>query len=285
VRVPASEIIHDRMNCLFHPLVGISPLFAAGTSANIGIKIQGNSATFFANGSNPGGVLTAPGAITQETADRIKAAWDGKYTGVNVGNVAVLGDGLKYEPMRMSAVDSQLIETLKWSDEKICSVFHVPAYKVGVGSAPTYNNVEALQQDYYNTCLQTLIEEFEACMDEGLGLLGSQMGIEIDLDGLLRMDSSAQIDVLTKAVSGSILTIDEARAKMDRQGVKGGSTIWMQQQNYSLEALMERDANDPFAKPAPAPPVAPAAPAAKPEEDKAAAFAEALTKCFAMAGK
>jgi HK97 family phage portal protein len=27
--VPASEIIHDRMECLFHPLVGISPLIAA----------------------------------------------------------------------------------------------------------------------------------------------------------------------------------------------------------------------------------------------------------------
>lgn len=28
VVVPASEIIHDRWNCLFHPLVGISPLWA-----------------------------------------------------------------------------------------------------------------------------------------------------------------------------------------------------------------------------------------------------------------
>ena len=29
VVVPASEIIHDRMNCLFHPLVGLSPIFDA----------------------------------------------------------------------------------------------------------------------------------------------------------------------------------------------------------------------------------------------------------------
>jgi phage portal protein BeeE len=29
VIVPAREIIHDRFNCLFHPLVGISPLYAA----------------------------------------------------------------------------------------------------------------------------------------------------------------------------------------------------------------------------------------------------------------
>lgn len=34
--VPASEIIHDRMNCLFHPLVGISPIFACGLAAMAG---------------------------------------------------------------------------------------------------------------------------------------------------------------------------------------------------------------------------------------------------------
>ena len=28
--------------------------------------------------------------------------------------------------------------------------------------------------------------------------------------------------------------------------VEGGNTIYMQQQNYSLEALAQRDANDPF---------------------------------------
>ena len=40
VAVPASEIIHDRMNCLFHPLVGVSPLFAAGQAALIGLNIE-----------------------------------------------------------------------------------------------------------------------------------------------------------------------------------------------------------------------------------------------------
>jgi HK97 family phage portal protein len=35
VVVPAREIIHDRVNCLFHPLVGISPLFANGTFPRI----------------------------------------------------------------------------------------------------------------------------------------------------------------------------------------------------------------------------------------------------------
>ena len=31
VVVPASEIIHDRMNCLFHPLLGVGPIFACAS--------------------------------------------------------------------------------------------------------------------------------------------------------------------------------------------------------------------------------------------------------------
>jgi phage portal protein BeeE len=66
VAVPASEIIHDRWNTLFHPLVGLSPIYACGISAIQGLKIKNNSAVFFGNGSQPGGVLTAPGAIGDE---------------------------------------------------------------------------------------------------------------------------------------------------------------------------------------------------------------------------
>ncbi|STJ18337.1 portal protein [Escherichia coli] len=45
--------------------------------------------------------------------------------------------------------------------EIVCSVFRVPAYKIGVGQPPSSDNVEALEQQYYSQCLQTLIESIE----------------------------------------------------------------------------------------------------------------------------
>lgn len=257
LRVPASEIIHDRMNCLFHPLVGISPLYACGVAAGHGLAIQEQSATFFGNGARPSGVLTAPGAISQESAERIQTAWATKFTGANSGRVAVLGDGLKYEPMVMSATDSQLVEQLKMTAEIVCAVFHVPPAKIGLAQDANAANAEIRNQNYYSDCLQSHIEQFELCMDEGLGIgygvkiEGRVIGVDLDLDGLLRMDSKTQVDTLASAVGGSLLTIDEARRRLDLPKVTGGGTLWMQQQNYSLEALMERDRNDPFAKPAP----------------------------------
>jgi HK97 family phage portal protein len=251
VIVPAYEIIHDRMHCLFHPLVGISPIYACGIAASIGITIEGNQEKFFANSSTPGGVLTAPGSISPETAARLKEYWDVNYTGDNAGKVAVLGDGLTFEAMRMSAVDSQLLEQLRWTAEVVCACFHVPPFKVGLGPAPTYQNAEVLNQIYYSDCLQSLIEQFEACMDEGLGLDGVSRGVELDLDGLLRMDSATHVKTLTEGVSGGLLTPNEARKRLDLGPLVGGDTVYLQQQYYSLEALSERDSNDPFAKPPP----------------------------------
>src|SRR5690606_26270440 len=79
--VPARESIHDRFNCLFHPLVGLSPIFASGLAATQGLAIQEDSTLFFQNGAQPGGILTAPGSISDETAARLKEYWDTNFSG------------------------------------------------------------------------------------------------------------------------------------------------------------------------------------------------------------
>lgn len=272
VELPASEVIHDRMNCLFHPLCGVSPLFAAGLAASEGLRIQNNAATFFANNSQPGGILSAPGAISDSTAARLKQYWNDNFTGENSGNIAVVGDGLKFEAMRSNAVDSQMIEQLRWTAEVVCSCFRVPTHKVGVGPTPGANNVEALDQQYYSQCLQVLIEEFELCHDEGLGLdvaiEGRRMGVELDLDGLLRMDTQTMVSTLGDGVNRGLMTPNEARKKLNSKPLVGGDTIYLQQQQYSIEALHERDQDQPFSKPPAAAPAAAGTPSSADQKEE-----------------
>jgi HK97 family phage portal protein len=291
VAVPASEIIHDRMNCIFHPLVGVSPIWSCGSAANMGLEIATNSATFFGNGSNPSGILTSPTPITPEKSKELSEIWNSRFGGQGSGGVAVLGNAMKFEPMRMSAVDSELVGQLDWVSAAICTAFHVPPFKVGIGAMPSSENAERLNQIYYSDCLQSHIEQYEACMDEMFGFEspvgGKTYGVELDLDGLLRMDTASQVTTLTEAIGGSLYSIDEARQKIDRKKVQGGDKIWMQQQNFSLEALDQRDQNDPFAKAPTAPAVAaadatPALPAPEtqkllPEKSSARAIAAILS--------
>lgn len=210
--------------------------------------MQNDSSTFFENGARPGGILSAPGAISDETAARLKAHWDANYTGHNAGKVAVVGDDLKFQQMKMSATDSQLIEQFKLTAEMICTAFHVPPSKVGVTTAA--NGVTASQenQKYYSDCLQVLVEEYEACMDDGLAL-PTGYGVELDIDGLLRMDMGSLVETLTGAVKGSLMTTNEGRKRLSLPPVEGGDVVTAQQQDFSLASLAKRDANDPFATP------------------------------------
>lgn len=284
VVVPASEIMHDRFNCLFHPLVGLSPLYACALAAASGLTMQEQSALFFRNGSRPGGLLTTPGTIQDKDIVRYKTEWETNFAGGNTGRTAVLGNGLKYEAIRENSVDSEIVKLLDMSAYMVCSTHHVPAYKVGVGPVPIQSAAEVLNQVYYDTCLQTLIEAIEALLDEGLELesVGTRkLRTRFDLNDLIRMDNGKLVEKLKNEVGAGITSPNEARAALGRGPKDGGDSPMLQQQNYSIAALAKRDAkDDPFgaAKPAAAEPPTPAA-----NDDDAEPSAEAKAAFLARA--
>ena len=289
--VPAKEIIHDRMPSLWHPLLGVSPIYACGSSATQGVRIQANSAAFFENMSRPSGMLTAPGNIPDTTAERLKKAFEDNFSGTKIGRLAVLGDGLKYEAMTIPANDAQLIEQLRWTVEDVARCFHVPLHMIGAGN-PTFANIGSLTQSYYTQTLQTLIESLELSLTEGLSL-PQKYSVELDIDALLRMDTASRYDSYGKAIGAGWMSPDEARIRENMPPVTGGSTPYLQQQNWSLEQLAKRDINAPApgaAAPAATKPTESAVtPPTEPEEESAsegmmaASFAAALISKFTEA--
>jgi len=285
ITVPAREIIHDRMNCLFHPLVGTAPVFASGLASLLGLNAQKASALLFENASQPGGMLIYPGEINEVEEQRVKEQFEQRFSRANLGRVAILSAGAKYEKVAMTNVEGQMVESLKWSAEVVCSVYHVPPYKVGVGALPSYNNVQALNVEYYSQALQSHIEEIEELLDHALGIgWGEGLGTEFDTDNLLRMDSVTQITAIQQAVGAGVMAPNEGRSKLDLKPVDGGESPYLQQQNYSLAALAKRDAQeDPFK---PNTPPAQAPPTEVSAEEVAAKFisVDRTVRLFARAG-
>ena len=175
--------------------------------------------------------------------------------------------------MVIPAADAQLIEQLKWTVEDVARCFRIPLYKINSGANPTFNNISALNQDYYAQTLQHMIEGIEVLLDEGLNLANVKdkvYGVEFDLDGLLRMDPLTRMDVAQRGVGAGVLAPDEARKRENLPPVQGGATPYLQQQNYSLAALDRRDKAEPVepptAAPTPAPTQEPADPQTSAEE-------------------
>ena len=107
------------------------------------------------------------------------------------------------------------------------------------------------------------------------------------------MDSITLVTTIRDAVGAGVMSPNEGRAKFDLKPVEGGKSPYLQQQNYSLEALAKRDAqDDPFKPATPAMPQQqpaaeeadaedkPAEPAPSRAKDIAAQFTRALQAVY-----
>lgn len=286
VVVPASEIIHDRCITPWHPLMGVTPIYACGMSATQGIRIQINSEKFFGNMSRPSGQLTSPTTISEITANRFKEEFERNFSGGNLGRLLVTGDGLKYEPMTMAPQDAQLIEQLGWTVADVGRAFKMPGYKLGLEQPPA-TGIGALKQEYYDQTLQIHVESIELLLDEGLGLTlppQTGLGTALDIDGLLRMDPVSRADAAKSFVGSATWSPNESRKKENLKPVAGGETPFLQQQNFPLSDFAKRSSkDDPFASgpatatsihlPAPAPTAA-TPPPPEPTKDEMAGVSE-----------
>ncbi|WP_368655400.1 phage portal protein [Castellaniella ginsengisoli] len=232
--VPASEIIHDRCMTVHHPLVGVPPLAAAYWPALKNMKIMRSATDFFTNNAQPGGILSGPAGMTEADADKLKAYWNENFTGPNAGRVAVIGADVKFTSFAMKSIDAQMIEQMKYSDEQICQPFGMPPFKVGIGTIPAALSVDGLNQLYYADALQPHIEHMEALLDDGLKI-DRPLGVELNLEPLLRMDEGKRAEVATKLVGGGVETPNEGRSRFNRPPLEGGDTVYMQQQDIPLE--------------------------------------------------
>ncbi len=250
--IPASEIIHDRMNTFHHQLIGVPPICAAHWPAVKNLKILKNSTDFFTNGANPGGILTAPAGMSERDADDVKEYWNTQFSNVNSGKVAVIGADMKFTSFAFKSADSQMVEQMRYSDEQICQPFGVPPFIVGIGSIPAGLKADDMMGLYYQRALQKHIEAMEALLNQGLGL-SWPMTVELDLEPLLRMDSQKRAEVWGKLANDGVATPNESRLSFNLAPLDGGDTVYMQQQDFPLDQVRQNKIAEP-AEPEPTPP-------------------------------
>jgi HK97 family phage portal protein len=258
--IPARDMLHHRLLCLNHPLVGVTPIYAAAHSAAAGLMIQQHALDFFANMSRASGVLTTPGNTSKEVLTRIKAEWDANFKGRNLGSTAVLSGGVKWEPLTINADDAQLIEQLRWTVEDVARCFRVPMYMISDASKISYKNSEQLARNYYTQTLQYHLESIEARLDRTFEL-ASDVFVEFDLDALLRMELDVRMTAYREAINAGVMTINECRRKEQLPPKDGGDEPLVQKQYVPLSMLADLAET-------PAPPREPPAPPADDEEEE-----------------
>jgi HK97 family phage portal protein len=274
--IPMRELMHHRYCTIFHPLIGSSPMQAAAMSAITGSKVVANSAEFFANMSRTSGVITAPTKIDQETADRLKTVWEENFSHGRFGRTAVLGGGLKWEPLTINAVDAQLIEQLRWTVEDVARPFRVPLFMLGEQKI-SFRNAEHMGRTYLAGALSYLIEALEDRMMNFFDIAyeSNPLSIQFDLEAMLRAEIDSRYDAIRLALSSGLMSVNEARSREGLAPVDGGSEPFIQMQYVPVSVAA---AAAPAGRVPPPAEVVPAAPQPVPGKELAQAVKRRLAR-------
>jgi len=220
--VPARDVLHVRLHTPRHPLRGESPIMAAALDLAMSNAAMSQQIQFYVNQARPSFLLTTDAVMRREQAQELRAWWNEQSQSENVGGTPILTNGLKAQPIQTSAVDAQLAEMLKMSDQNIALAMRIPLQILGVGGTP-YASTELLMQSWIATGLGFTLNHIE----ESFGLLFGLRGVpdeylELDTRALLRSAYRERIEGLARGVISGIYSPDEARAAEDLPAVPGG---------------------------------------------------------------
>lgn len=264
--VPARDVLHLRWATPRHPLVGESPLQAAGVAAGIHTALSRSQATFFSQMRRPSGVISTEEKLTREQMTTLRAAWDDQSKRLSAGGVPILGSGLKWQPMSITSADAEVISSLKMSNDEIFRALGVPPPLLGALEHATLANTEQLVQAWLAFSLGGLIERYERALDRLFGFNPRKDRVEMGVDSLLRSDLDGRMSALSKGIVGGVMSPNEARRKEGLSPVEGGDQIFLQRQNTPIDLLSQLAAAELTAKATPQQPPEPA-PAPEPDSD------------------
>jgi len=203
-----------------------TPILRCKEAIGAALALQQYVAKFFANDARPGGVLQAPGHLSEAIAIQMRDQWKAIFasSGTNRRGVAVISDGVEFKPISAENDSAQLNETQRALNEMICGTFRVPTSKIGDLSKANYSNMEVSEQVYVNATLDPYYRSFELAFKRDL-LTARQFThytATFDRSALTRNDTKALHDALCQGIQNGIYSQNDARRKLGENPIAGG---------------------------------------------------------------
>lgn len=214
----------------FDGLVGYSPIAMAKNAVGLAMATEEYGAKFFANGAAPGGVLEHPGTI--KDPQKVKESWNTAYQGSgNAHRVAVLEEGMKYQPIGISPEQAQFLETRKFQINEIARIFRVPPHMLADLEKSSFSNIEQQSLEFVKYTLDPWVVRWEQTMCRTL-LLESEkpkVFIKFNVDGLLRGDYESRMNGYATARQNGWMSANDIREleNLDRIPVELGGDLYL----------------------------------------------------------
>lgn len=226
VKIHPDNVLHIK-GLGFDGLCGYSVLSMARESLGLGLAARKFGSTFFKNGAKSSGILMYPGRLKETAIANLRREWERHHAGTdNQHKLAILEEGVTYQPQTIPPNDAQFLETRSFSRVEVANWFSVPPHKLGDASKSSYNSLEQENQawidDGLDGCLcnwegesrKKLLTEREKETDSHV--------VEFLREALLRANLAARGSYYRTAISGGWMNVDEARSRENMNPLPNG---------------------------------------------------------------
>lgn len=178
----------------------------------------------FANGARLSGVLKTPNVLDAGSAERIGTSWREQFGGAaNAGKVAVLENGLEFQPLAMNNADAEWLGSRQFSVEEVARLFNVPPVLLGDLRHANFSNSVEMMRHFVTVTLRPWLTRWEQGLERALigPIARSRYFIEFSAEGLLRGDAKGRADFYKSGIESGWLLKSEARALENLSTIEG----------------------------------------------------------------
>lgn len=231
------------------------------------MTLQRHGSRLFSQGAKPGGLLSVKPAagsnvVAPQTLKNIAEVWNKTFGGGgNSGKTAALPGDVSYQSLSLNSVDAQYLELWRHVILQIAAAFRVPPQFLADLTRTTHSNAEELSLQFVAFCIKPWCDMLTEALERVLFTEEERQThfIEFDFSDILRPNTLQLFDAMTKAVSGGVLTPDDARQYVGKAPVPGGADL-----RIPLNTARATDPSPAAPDVAPEPPAEPPAPEATP---------------------
>ena len=175
-------------------------------------------------------MLEHPGVL--KNPDKVRDSWNKLFRGSgNAHQIAVLEEGLKYQPIGISPEQAQFLETRKFQIDEIARIFRVPPHMVGDLEKSSFSNIEQQSLEFVKYTLEPWLMRWEQGMARRLfsEREKKEFFIRFNVEGLLRGDYESRMNGYAVARQNGWMSANDIREleNLDRIPADAGGDLYL----------------------------------------------------------
>lgn len=194
----------------------------------LALALEGHGRKVFKNGAMPSGILRVPTKLSEENAKKIADSFAKRHSGETSGGIAVLEDGVSFEPIGMSSTDAEHNAQRQLQIEEIARGFAVPPILIQAYGRATWANVSEVGRLLLQYGLMPWLQAWQDAYATALLTEDEQEShfVEFNADAVSKGDLKSRYEAFAKAGAGAAwMTPNELRALDNRPPINGGDEL------------------------------------------------------------